>query len=91
MRLRAPSFYSLDAALSKTFGLKLGESWKITLRAEAFNVLNHIGLDRPANDLTGANFGVALFGRHGMPPSFPALAPLDETPRRIRLGVLVSF
>jgi hypothetical protein len=90
--LRAPGFYSADCALSRSLRIpRAGETWSLTLRAEVFNLLNHSNLDRPVNDLADGAFGVALYGRHGSQPSFPAMAPLDETPRRIRLGIQIAF
>jgi len=88
--LRAPSFYSADAALAKTFGLP-GESRSITLRLDAFNLLNHSNLDRPLNVIGSTDFGVALFGRHGAQSSFPAALPLDETPRQLQIGLRFDF
>jgi hypothetical protein len=51
-----PGFYNLDAGLDKSFGL--GGSRALTLRLEAFNVLNHTNLGLPNRDLSeAATFG----------------------------------
>jgi hypothetical protein len=92
-----PGLYSLDISLSRSFGVRrLGESGRVTLRADAFNALNHANLGAPDADLShtkGAtpSFGIASFGRKGRPTGFPAVFPLDETARQIQLIVRVQF
>jgi len=90
--LRAAGFYSLDASLAKQFALpKLPESARLTLRVDAFNLLNHANLDRPQNVLGAPDFGVALFGRHGQTSSMPAAVPLNESPRQLQIGIRIEF
>ena len=52
---RGPSSWNLDASLGKTFPIY--DRLNFTLRAEAFNVLNHVRLGNPAIDLTKSTFG----------------------------------
>jgi outer membrane receptor protein involved in Fe transport len=53
---RGPAFYNLDAGLDKNFDF--GGSRYLTLRIEAFNVLNHTNLGLPNRDFNDpANFG----------------------------------
>jgi hypothetical protein len=90
--LRAAGFYSLDASLARQFALpKLPESARLTLRVDAFNLLNHANLDRPQNVLGAPDFGVALLGRHGQTSSMPAAVPLNESPRQLQIGIRIEF
>ncbi|MEP7352154.1 MAG: hypothetical protein ABI824_02880, partial [Acidobacteriota bacterium] len=90
--LRAAGFYSLDLSLARTLRIPvLGEYGALTIRGDAFNLLNHANLDSPQNVVGSSNFGVALFGRHGVSSAFPASAPLDETPRRIQVALRIEF
>jgi hypothetical protein len=53
-----PGYYNLDMGLDKNFDL--GGSKFITLRAEAFNILNHPNKGMPNRDFGGADFGKVL-------------------------------
>jgi outer membrane receptor protein involved in Fe transport len=53
--LRGPAFYNLDAGLDKNF--EFGGARYLTLRIEAFNVLNHTNLGLPVRDIEDGNFG----------------------------------
>jgi hypothetical protein len=87
-----PGFYSLDVSLARTFPLPwLGESGRFRIRADAYNVLNHANLGNPDAQLNDPTFGVATYGRQGYPSGFPAVAPLNETPREIQLSLKVEF
>ncbi|HEX5230156.1 MAG TPA: carboxypeptidase regulatory-like domain-containing protein [Bryobacteraceae bacterium] len=87
-----PGFYSLDLSLARAFPLRwLGESGQLRIRADAYNVLNHANLGNPDAILNDPNFGVATFGRQGYPSGFPAVAPLNETPREIQLSLHIVF
>ena len=87
--LTGPGFYNLDVSLARSFALR--EFGKLTVRASAFNVLNHANLNNPDSSLADPDFGVALYGRLGFPSGFPAQAPLNETPRQVQLSVRVQF
>jgi hypothetical protein len=87
-----PGFYSFDLSLARAFHLPwLGESGQLRLRADAYNLLNHANLGNPDAQLNDPQFGVATYGRQGYPSGFPAVAPLNETPREIQLSVRVVF
>jgi hypothetical protein len=92
---RGPGFYSLDLSLSKSLAVPwLGEGGRIRFRADAYNVLNHANLGNPQALFTAPllpDFGVATFGRQGTQSGFPAVSPLNETPRQIQLSVKVEF
>jgi hypothetical protein len=86
-----PGLYSLDISLSRSFDVpQLGESGRITVRADAFNALNHANLGNP-NWVLGSHFGEALYGRREGAPAFPALTPFDEAGRQIQLLVRLDF
>ena len=87
-----PGFYSFDLSLARGFPLRwLGESGQLRVRADAYNLLNHANLGNPDAQLNDPEFGVATYGRQGYPSGFPAVAPLNETPREIQLSVRVVF
>jgi hypothetical protein len=90
-----PGFYSLDLSVARSFGLRwLGESGRLRLRADAFNVLNHANLGNPNALLTdppSPAFGIATFSRQGAQSGFPAVSPLNETPRQIQVSVKLDF
>jgi len=87
-----PGFYSFDLSLARAFHLPwLGESGQLRVRADAYNVLNHANLGNPDAQLNDPEFGVATYGRQGYPSGFPAVAPLNETPREIQMSVRVVF
>ena len=91
--LRGPGFYNIDLSLGRAFALPhMGESARLTLRADAFNVLNHANLNNPDPFLTSnPDFGVASFGRLGRSTGFPVVSPLNETPRQIQLLLRLEF
>jgi hypothetical protein len=81
-----PGVYSFDLSLSRSFSVaKLGEGGRFTMRADAYNVLNHANLNNPDSDLSHTAFGQAFFGRVGRPSGFPAIFPLNETARQFQM------
>jgi hypothetical protein len=94
---RGPGVASMDLSLSRSFGLKwLGEGGHLTLRADAYNFLNHANLNNPAAMLNPTTvfqktFGVATYGRQDSRSGFPSSVPLDETSRQIQLMVKLNF
>lgn len=87
-----PGLISGDVSLSRQFALS--ERWKMTLRADFYNVFNHANLNNPEEfvDYTGAvSFGQALYGRQEKNSGFPLLAPFNETSRMIQLFVRLAF
>ncbi|MFN0168275.1 MAG: carboxypeptidase regulatory-like domain-containing protein [Bryobacteraceae bacterium] len=91
---RGPGFYGLDLSVSRFFRLRrLGETGRLTVRADAFNVLNHANLNNPQNrlDAQDPDFGEAPFGRTGRGSNFPALSPLDETARQVQILLRIEF
>ena len=89
---RGPGLYNADISLSRRFRFaKLGESGCLTIRADAFNLLNHTNLNNPVTSLDSPAFGSALYGRQGFNPGFPTSAPLNEAPRQIQIMVRLAF
>ena len=87
-----PGFYSIDLSIGRSFRLPwLGDAGRMAFRADAFNVLNHANLNNPDTQLNSPSFGLALYGRQGFSSGFPALSPLNETPRQIQLSVRIGF
>jgi hypothetical protein len=87
-----PGFYNLDVSLSRSFGLRrLGEGVHLTLRADAFNFLNHTNLGNPVSNYLDPSFGIAAFGRQGVQSGFPATSPLNEAPRQVQLSLKATF
>jgi hypothetical protein len=87
-----PGFYSFDLSLARAFSLPwLGDQGRLRVRADAYNVLNHANLGNPDAQLNDPEFGVATYGRQGYPSGFPAVAPLNETPREIELSLKIQF
>ncbi len=92
---RGPGLYNADVSLSRRFRLaNLGETGRLTVRADAFNLLNHANLNNPVTILGSPPpnaFGSALYGRQGYDPGFPTSTPLNEAPRQIQIMVRVEF
>ena len=68
-----------------------GRIGRLTLRADAFNVLNHANLGNPDTVFTSPTFGIATYGRQGVSSGFPAQSPLNETPRQVQLLLRIGF
>ena len=90
-----PGFWTVDASIAKSFHLPiLGDSGRVQLRGDFFNIFNHTNLANPDPDaliLGSPTFGAAQFGRTGRPSSSLLVSPLDETPRQIQLQLKVTF
>jgi hypothetical protein len=87
-----PGLYNVDISLSRSFPLRwLGESGRLTFRADVFNFLNHANLNNPQPLIGQPDFGVALYGRQGISTGFPAVSPLNETARQVQLIVRLEF
>ncbi len=96
-----PGLFNLDVSISKSVPFAwLGEAGRITLRADAYNLLNHANLNNPESrvhcdtpDIPGCNgvFGQALYGRRESAPAFPAQKPLVESGRRVQILLRLEF
>ena len=94
---RGPGLWNIDLSVSRSFPLPfLGESTRALLRADFYNAFNHANLNNPdslycPNPTACPEFGQASYGRVGYNTGFPALTPLNETPRQIQIIVKVEF
>lgn len=88
-----PGLYNFDLSLSRSLAVPwLGETGRFTIRADAFNILNHANLNSPKSDLrVPATFGQAMFGRTGRSSGFPAIFPLNETARQVQMLLRVEW
>ena len=74
--LRAPSFFNLDASISKRFNFT--ETKYLQVRGEFFNALNHASFGPPGRDITS-------------PTSFGAITGQVQNPRNIQMGLKFYF
>jgi hypothetical protein len=89
---RGPGLYNSDISVARSFRVpRLREGTLLTLRADAFNILNHANLNNPDNLYGSPTFGVATYGRQGTASGFPAVAPLNETARQFQLLLRLQF
>ncbi len=90
---RAPGFYQVDVSLAREFPVR--DRFRITLRADAYNLLNHANLNAPDSYLGEVakrpSFGQASYGRNAKPNNFPAIDPLNEQARQVQLMLRVQF
>jgi hypothetical protein len=87
-----PGLFNLDVSLARAIPVPwLGESGRITFRADAYNLFNHTNLNTPATFLGASDFGVARYGRRGRESGFPALAPFEESARQVQLILRLEF
>jgi hypothetical protein len=87
-----PGLWNVDLSLSRSIGLPaLGESRRLILRADFFNAFNHANLNNPDARLGSPTFGQASYGRLDYNNGFPALVPLNETPRQIQILLKLEF
>ncbi|HTA42515.1 MAG TPA: carboxypeptidase regulatory-like domain-containing protein [Bryobacteraceae bacterium] len=89
---RGPGLYNLDLSLARSFQVAhLREGTRLTLRADAFNILNHANLNDPNGLLGSPTFGVETYGRQGTASGFPAVSPVNETARQVQVLVRLQF
>lgn len=87
-----PGLWNVDVSLSRSIRLPaLGESRHLIVRADFFNAFNHANLNNPGARLGSPTFGQASYGRLDYNNGFPALVPLNETPRQIQLMLKLEF
>jgi hypothetical protein len=89
---RGPGLYNVDFSLARSFTApRLREGTRLTVRADAFNVLNHANLNNPDNLLGSPTFGLATYGRQGTASGFPAVSPVNETARVFQILLRIEF
>ncbi len=87
-----PGQVSADLSLARTFHVpRTPERARFTVRADAYNALNHANLNNPDSQLGSPTFGLATYRRTENASGFPLLAPLHETARTIELMLRMEF
>jgi hypothetical protein len=87
-----PGLFNSDVSLARAFHLALPrESALLTLRADAYNILNHANLNNPDSMLGSPTFGLAQFGRTETASGFPLLQPLHESARIVQILLRLDF
>ena len=87
-----PGLYNIDLSVARSFAVpKLREGTRLTIRADAFNFLNHANLNNPDSLLGSPTFGLATYGRQGTASGFPAVSPVNETARQIQMLLRLEF
>ncbi len=86
---RGPGLYNIDASVSRV--IRLTEPFRLTLRLDAYNLLNHANLNNPVSELFAPDFGLAVYGRRGRESGFPAAAPFTEQPRTLQILLRLEF
>ena len=87
-----PGQVSADVSVARSFHIPhMPERARLTVRADAYNALNHANLNNPDSFLGSPTFGLATYGRTESASGFPLLAPLHETARTIQLMLRVEF
>jgi hypothetical protein len=83
---RGPWFVGLNTSLTKSF--KLTEAFRLQVRLDGFNLLNHSNFDNISTDLAGSCFGCATALVHDGSSS---LADPGSISRRFQLGARLTF
>src|SRR5712691_10218911 len=91
---QGPNFWNLDSGLLKNIGMT--ERFKLQIRAEFFNVLNHTNWENPRNASTGSpNIQSTVFGQtccsSASLPSSATVIAIGEPNRVIQLGLKLNF
>jgi len=90
--LRGPSQNNIDVSLSKRF--RLDESRNIEVRAEVFNLLNHVNLSNPISDLNAVSSTGNLdanTGRIVKPGDFGRITSTSNNPRLVQFVVKFNY
>jgi len=90
--LRGPSQNNIDFSIIKRFPLK--ESRNIELRAEIFNLLNHVNLANPISDLNAVMSTGSLDANSGRiinPGDFGRIFSTSNNPRLVQFAVKLNF
>jgi hypothetical protein len=90
-----PGFYCLDLSLSRTIPVSRShETRTLTIRADAYNFLNHINLGNPLPEnlyIGSDQFAVPSRGLISSPRGLLAVPPLSESPRAVQLMLRLRF
>ncbi len=90
-----PGLFNSDVSFARAFRLPLPrESALLTLRADAYNFLNHANLNNPSPmnlALGSPDFGLAQRGRIETASGFPLIQPLHESARVVQILLRLDF
>jgi hypothetical protein len=88
--LTGPSYYMLDATLSKSF--RITEKVRVELKAAAYNALNRLNRGNPNLDVNSSQFGQALYQGSPSATFGPQTQELGSiSGRQVELGMKVIF
>jgi hypothetical protein len=83
--LKGPSFFDIDASLTKDF--RIFEKFRGQLKISAYNATNHLNLGDPDTGVSDSTFGRALFqGSPGGNFGAQAATSANSTGRQVELG-----
>lgn len=85
-----PGGVSWDVSGQRSFVLR--DLWRVSLRTDWFNVLNHANLGPVGGVVVGRDeFGVAKYGRLAGGVGLPFLTPSENAARQVRVMLRVDF
>jgi hypothetical protein len=88
--LTGPSYYMLDATLSKSF--KITERFRAELKAASYNVLNRLNRGNPNMDVNSSQFGQAIYQGSPSATFGPQTQELGNVSgRQVELGMKIIF
>jgi hypothetical protein len=86
---RGPGFFDMDLSLSKDFAIR--ERFKVSVGAQAYNLLNHPNFDQPVNDVANPLFG-SITRLVGPPTSIlGSFVAGNDSPRFVELKAVFRF
>jgi hypothetical protein len=86
---RGPGFFDMDLSLLKDFAIN--ERFKVTVGAQAFNLLNNVNFDQPVNDVANPLFG-SITRLVGPPTSIlGSFVAGNDSPRFVELKAEFHF
>lgn len=86
---RGPGFFDMDLSLTREFTIK--ERFKVSLGAQAYNLLNHPNFDQPVNDVANPLFG-SISRLTGPPTSIlGSFVGGNDSPRFVELKAVFRF
>jgi hypothetical protein len=89
---RGPGVVSLDVSLARSFAARRWERVRLTVRGDAYNLLNHANLNNPlAATLGVSGFGIGYYGRQEKNSGFPLSVPFNESARTVQVLLRLQF
>jgi hypothetical protein len=86
---RGPGFFDMDLSLTREFAIR--DRFKVSVGAEAFNLVNHPNFDQPVNDVANPQFG-SITRLVGPPTSIlGSFVAGNDSPRFVELKAVFHF